>query len=88
MGCISNWKIIGILVDEPAFIFSNNKSILVNLSQPTSVLQMKSNSITYYFLRKGYATDKWRVTCVSRNNNVTTSLTKPLGNGEKRRTFI
>ena len=81
-------RMMGIPVDGPAFIFGDNKSVLVNSSQPTSVLRKKSNSIAYHFVREGCATDEWRVTYVSTNDNVADLLTKPLGNGEKRRRFI
>ena len=79
---------MGILVDRPAFIFGGNKSVLVNSSQSTSVLRKKFNSIIYYFVCEGCATDEWRVAYVSTNDNVADLLTKPLGNGEKRQRFI
>ena len=38
----------------------DNKSVLSNISVPTSMLKKKSNSIAYHFVRKGTARDEWR----------------------------
>ena len=81
-------RMMGIPVDGPAFIFGDNKSVLVNSSQPDSVLKKKSNSIAYHFVREGSATDEWRVTYIPTAQNVADLLTKPLGGGEKRQRFI
>ena len=81
-------RMMGIPVDGPAFIFGDNKSVLVNSSQPDSVLKKKSNSIAYHFVREGSATDEWRVTYIPTTQNVADLLTKPLGGGEKRQRFI
>ena len=80
-------RMMGIAVDEPAYIYGDNKSVLSNASVPESVLKKKSNSIAYNFVREGSASDEWRVTYVNKNDNVADLLTKPLG-GEKRKAFI
>ena len=78
---------MGIPVEGPSYIFGDNKSVLVNSSVPDSVLQKKSNSIAYHFVREGCSCDEWRVAYVNTLENIADLLTKPLG-GEKRRYFI
>ena len=51
-------RMMGIPGDGPSYIFSDNKSVLVNSSKPTSVLKKKSNSIAYHFMREGCAPDE------------------------------
>ena len=81
-------RMMGIPVEGPAYIFGDNKSVLVNSSQPDSVLKKKSNSIAYHYVREGSATDEWRITYIPTGDNVADLLTKPLGGGEKRQKFI
>jgi hypothetical protein len=45
-------------VDEPAFVFDDNQSILANTTAPASTLKKKSNAITYHFVREGCARDE------------------------------
>ena len=79
---------MGIPVDGPAYIFSDDKSVLANSSQPDSVLKKKSNSIAYHYVREGSATDEWSVTYIPTADNVADLLTKPIGGSEKRQKFI
>ena len=81
-------RMMGIPCDFPAYIYGDNKSVLVNSSIPTSVLKKKSSSIAYHFVREGVAADEWRVGYISTHDNVADLLTKPLGNKEKRMKFI
>ena len=87
-GLMYKLSAMGIHIDGPAYIFGDNKSVLVNSSKPTSVLKKKSCSIAYHYVRDGSAKDEWRVTYVNTNDNVADLLTKPLPNGEKRRKFV
>ena len=41
---------MGIAINGPAYVFGDNKSVLVNSSKPTSVLKKKSNSIAYHLV--------------------------------------
>ena len=41
---------MGILVDECAYIYGDNKSVLVNLGTPHSLLKKISNSIAYHYV--------------------------------------
>ena len=70
---------MGIPVEEPAFIYGDNKSVLSNATMPDSVLQKKANSIAYHFVREGTSCDEWRIAYINTNENIADLLTKPLG---------
>jgi hypothetical protein len=81
-------RMMGITVDEPAFNFGDNQSILANTTAPASTLKKKSNAIAYHFVREGCARDEWRTAYINTHDNVANLLTKPLPSGEKRTRFI
>jgi len=81
-------RMMGIPVDEPAFVYGDNQSVLANTSAPTSTLKKKSNAIAYHFVREGCARDEWRTAYVNTHENVADLLTKPLPSGEKRWKFV
>ena len=78
---------MGIKVDEPAFVFGDNKSVLYNTTDPGSTLKKKSNAIAYHFVREGVARDEWRTTYINTDENVADLFTKPLS-GPKRWKFV
>jgi hypothetical protein len=80
-------RMMGIKVDEPAFVFGDNKSVLCNTTAPESTLKKKSNAIAYHFVREGVARDEWRTAYVNTEENVADLLTKPL-HGAKRAKFV
>ena len=80
-------RMMGIKVDEPAFVFGDNKSVLYNTTDPGSTLKKKSNAIAYHFVREGVARDEWRTTYINTDENVADLFTKPL-NGPKRWKFV
>jgi hypothetical protein len=80
-------RMMGIKVDEPTFIFGDNKSVLYNTTSPGSTLKKKSNAIAYHFVREGVARDEWRTAYVGSDDNVADMLTKPLS-GPKRVKFV
>jgi hypothetical protein len=49
---------MGIKVDEPAFVFGDNQSVLCNTTAPALTLKKKSNAIAYHFVREGVARDE------------------------------
>ena len=67
-----------IQVDDPTYIFGDNKAVLVNSSVSNSVLKKKSNSIAYHFVREGTASNEWRTTHIQSENNIVDMLMKPL----------
>jgi hypothetical protein len=52
-------RMMGITVDEPAYVFGDNRSVLANTTAPGSTLKKKSNAISYHFVREGCARDEW-----------------------------
>ena len=80
-------RMMGITVDEPAFVFGDNQSKLANTTAPGSTLKKKSNAIAYHFVREGCARDEWRTTYINTDENVADLLTKPLA-GPKRTKFV
>ncbi len=79
---------MGITVDEPAYVFGDNQSVLANTSAPALALKKKSNAIAYHFMREGCAKDEWRTGYINLHDNVADLLTKPLPSGEKQAKFI
>mgnify|MGYP006163512021 CR=1 FL=1 len=80
--------LMGITVDEPAFVVGDNQSVLANTTNPTSTLKKRSNAIAYHFVREGCARDEWRTAYVNTHDNVADLFTKPLPSGEKRQKFV
>ena len=48
---------MGIPVDEPSFVFSDNQSVLDNTANPGSTIKNKSQLICFNFIREGCARD-------------------------------
>ena len=78
---------MGILVIECAYIYGDNKSVLVNSAVPHSQLKKKSNSVAFHHVREGSALDEWRATYINTQWNIADLLTKNLPSGEKRTRF-
>jgi hypothetical protein len=78
---------MGITVDEPAFVFGDNQSVLANTTAPGSTLKKKSNAIAYCFVQEGCACDEWQTTYINMDKNVADILTKPLA-GPKQTKFV
>ncbi len=81
-------RMMGITVDEPAYVFGDNLSVLANTSALTMMLKKKSNAIAYHFVREGCTKDEWRTVYINTHDNVADLLTKPLPSGEKQTKFI
>ena len=52
-------RMMGITVDEPAFVFGDNQSVLANTTSPGSTLKKKTDAIAYHFVCEGCARDEW-----------------------------
>ena len=78
------FRMMGIPVEDPTFIFGDNQSLLANTAMPKSQYKNKTQSIAYHFVREGCAHDEWRTAYISTHENVADLLTKPLPSGEKR----
>ena len=79
---------MGIPTELPAYIFGDNKSVLINSSIPHSTLKKKSCAVSYHFVREGIAKDEWRVEYVATDDNPSDLLSKPLSGGMKRNKFV
>ncbi len=71
-------RMMGIKVDEPAFVFGDNQSVLCNTTAPALTLKKKSNAIAYHFVREVVARDEWRTVYVNTDENLADLLMKPL----------
>ena len=80
-------RMFSIPVDESAFIYGDNQSVLVNASAPESTLKKKSQSVAFYFVCEGSAADEWRTTYIHTSLNVSDLMINPLS-GEKRWRFV
>ncbi len=49
---------MGITVDEPAYVFGDNQLVLANTTAPGSTSKKKFNAIAYHFVREGCACDE------------------------------
>ena len=78
---------MGIPVDEPAFVFGDNQSVLCKTTVPGSTLKKKQYVLAYHFVREGVARDEWRTAYVNTDENLADLLTKPLS-GPKRIKFV
>ena len=79
---------MGIPVDEPSFVFSDNQSVLDNTDNTGSTIKKKSQSICFRFIRKGCARDEWHADYFKTCENIADLMTKYLPNGEKRWNFV
>ena len=73
-------------VGECAYIYGDNKSVLVNLVVLRQ-LKKKSNSVALHYVREGSTLDEWRATYINTHENIADLLTKNLPSGEKRTKF-
>ena len=67
---------MGILVNNPTFIYSDNQSVLWNTTVPESSLKKKSCAVAYHFYREGVARNEWLTAYVRTNLNPSDILTK------------
>ena len=81
-------RIIGIPCEDPAFDYGDNKSVLCNTTISESTLNKKSNSIAFHFVREGDAMDEWRTGYINTDLNPADLISKPVKNGESRRTKV
>ena len=77
-------RMMGIPVQDPTYVYGDNKSVLYNSTLPESTLKKKSNSIAYHYVRDGTARDEWRLAYVNTHTNPSDIMTKAVPGGEKR----
>jgi hypothetical protein len=81
-------RMMGIPVEECAYVWGDNQSVLHNTTAPESTLKKKSNAIAYHFVREGCAKDEWRTSYILTHDNVADLMTKPLAASDKRWKFV
>ncbi len=78
---------MGIMVDEPAYVFGDNQLVLDNTTTPGSTLKKNSNAIVYHFVRKGCVHDEWQTTYMNTDENMADLLIKPFA-GTQQTKFV
>ena len=63
-------SIFGIPVEEPSYMYSDNRSVLVGSTRTDSTLKKKLQSIAFHFIREGCAADEWRTTYINTSENI------------------
>ena len=81
-------RMMGIPVEEAAYIFGDNKSVLANTINPGSTLKKKCAAVAYHLVREGVARGEWITAWISTHLNIADLLTKPMSSGEKRNGFV
>ena len=71
-------------MNNPCFIFGDNKSVLWNTTVPDSMLKKKTASVSYHFVRGGVSAVEWRTSFIHTGDNPADTLTKNLPAGENR----
>ena len=71
-------RMMGILVKGASYVYSDNMSIVTNLSKPESTLKKKSNSICYHAVHEAIAMGKALVAHIPTKKNLADLFTKVL----------
>ena len=69
-------RMMGVPIEEPAFVKADNMSVVHNCSNPASMLKKKSNSIAYHYVRERCAAGVCNISYVPTAENVADMLTK------------
>ena len=69
-------RVMGVPVIECAYIYGDNKSVLVNSGTLHSQLKKKSNSVAFHHVCEGSTLDEWRTTYININENIADLLAK------------
>ena len=70
---------LGVLLDGPALMLGDNKSVILSTSIPSSVLKKKHCSINWHRCREAVAAGVLNFVHMNTTTNVADLLTKPLG---------
>ena len=75
-GIIYKLRMMGIPVEVPAMVLGDNQSVITNSSVPSSMLQKKSNSIAYHYVRERAAMGLVAMAYIKTTENLADMLTK------------
>ena len=81
-------RMMGVSIDGPSYMYSDNTSVLHNTSNPESTLKKKSNSIAYHFIREAVAMGEVLTGYVKGTKNLADMLTKVLPYASHRQDII
>ena len=62
-------RMMGIPVNNLAYIYGDNQSVLWNTTDPDSTLKKKSSLVAYHFVTEGVAKNEWRTGYVKTSEN-------------------
>ena len=80
-------RMMRVPLDGPAVVKADNQTVIVNASKPESVLQKKSNSIAYHYVRERCAMGVMRIMYENTLTNLADCLTK-IQSGPKRKGLV
>jgi len=81
-------RMMGIPVEDAAYIFGDNQSVLANTTNPGSTLKKKCAAVAYHVVREGVARGEWVTAYINTHDNIADLLTKPMASGDKRNGFV
>ncbi len=73
-----NLRMLGVVIEGPALMLGDNKSVVLNTTMPSSALKKKHNAIAYHRVREAIAANIIRFYHVPSTDNLADFLTKPL----------
>ena len=79
---------LGIIIEDPTYIYMDNKSVLINSTAPESSLKKKSNSTACHFVREGVARKEWLITYINSKENPVNTFTKLLNGGVRSDSLV
>jgi len=71
-------RMMGIPVEDAAYIFGDNQSVLANTTNPGSTLKKKCAAVAYHVVREGVARGEWVTAYINTHDNIADLLTKPM----------
>jgi hypothetical protein len=77
-------RMLGIALDEPAYCYGDNMSVIHNTQKPESTLKKKSNSICYHYCREAIAMGEMMTAHIRSEDNPADICTKLIPGGMKR----
>jgi hypothetical protein len=82
------FRMMGVALSGPTFVYGDNMSVVYNTQRPESVLKKKSNSICYHAVRESAAMVESIVGHVPSVDNPADICTKVVPGGQKRNHLI
>ena len=86
-GFRNKFRMMGVPIDGPTYVYGDNMSVLHNTTNPESTLK-KFNSIAYHLVRESVAMDEMRTAYVETKDNYADLMTKCLPKGERRERLL